>query len=55
MIWIEVTKRFNNNVMFPMDIYTIDIYRHEKQQEGIYEEVLRSPQGKEDGIPKEVL
>lgn len=27
MICIEVTKRFNNNVMFPMDIYTIDIYR----------------------------
>lgn len=26
MIEIEITKRFNDDIFFPMDIYTIDVY-----------------------------
>lgn len=26
---IEITKKFNDDIMFPTDIYTIDIYRYE--------------------------
>jgi hypothetical protein len=29
MIDVEITKQFNDNVMFPMDIYTINIYIYE--------------------------
>ena len=29
MIDIEITKRFNNNIFLPMDIYTINIYIYE--------------------------
>lgn len=28
MINIEITKKFNDDIMFPMDIYTINIYRY---------------------------
>lgn len=29
MIEVEITKRFNNDIIFPRDIYTINIYRYE--------------------------
>ena len=30
MIEIEITKRFNDDIMFPMDIYTISVSLHPK-------------------------
>ena len=34
MIEFEITKHFNNNVMFPMDIYEINlVYRYGKETE----------------------
>lgn len=27
---IEITKKFNDDIMFPMDVYTIDVYLQPK-------------------------
>lgn len=56
MIDIRITKRFNNDVMFPRDIYTIDIYKYEdgRREKGMAKTILsqkqRTPKGKTKGI-----
>lgn len=56
MIDVEITKRFNNNIFLPMDIYTIDIYRYEdrRREKGMAKTILsqkqRTPKGKTKGI-----
>ena len=37
MIDIEITKNFNDDIMFPMDIYTINIYRYNDKRIKNYE------------------
>lgn len=57
MILIEVTKKFNNNVMFPMDIYTIDIYRYEdrRREKGMATTILSQKQRTSKGKAKGIL
>ena len=57
MIWIDVTKRFNNNIMLPMDIYTIDIYRYEdgRREKRTAKTILSEKQGTSKAISKGIL
>lgn len=57
MILIEVTKKFNNNVMFPRDIFTIDIYRYEdgRREKGMAKTILSQKQRTSKGKAKGIL
>jgi hypothetical protein len=45
MIEIEITKRFNDDIMYPRDIYEINIYRYDGRRE----------KGTEKGILPKIL